>query len=365
MMTSFLKQTFFILFATFSITLTAQIPAGYYDSATGLTGSNLKTALYNIIKNPNVDLYDNLWADFEQTDKKTDGTVWDIYSNYTFYFTSDQCGNYSMEGDCFNREHSFPKSWFNDASPMYSDLFHLYPSDGYVNGQRSNLPYGEVGTATYTSTNGSKKGNNVYGSYSGTVFEPADEFKGDLARTYFYMVTCYENLVASWETNEVGADAMLNGTTFPAFEDWSLQMLMDWNDQDPVNQKEIDRNNAVYNIQGNRNPFIDHPEYVCLVWGSNCPNSLFFQTTDQEEISFTAKRFGIEINGYFTTGVPISIQAFNSLGQVLYQSQTITSSGDWTYAVPLSSSLANTILFVTLTTGNGQFYSGQVLFLGK
>ncbi len=357
------KQVVFLFCVVFSVPLFAQIPAGYYDSAAGLTGSSLKTALYNIIKNPSVDSYDNLWIDFEQTDKKPDGTVWDIYSSYTYQFTSNQCGNYTSEGDCFNREHSFPKSWFNDASPMYSDLFHIYPSDGYVNGLRSNYPYGEVGTATYTSTNGSKKGNNVYGTYSGTVFEPADEFKGDLARTYFYMATCYENLVASWETNEVGADAMLNGTAYPAFEDWSLQMLMDWNDQDPVNQKEIDRNNAVYNIQGNRNPFIDHPEFVCLIWGSNCPNGFYTQPDNNPEISFSTDNSGIKISGYFASNVSADIRVFNALGQILYKAKTIKLTGDWVFSVPLSTS--NTILFVSVTTGNGQFYSGKVVVQGK
>ena len=360
-MIHFLKQTVFFLFVFFSFSLFGQIPAGYYDSASGLTGNNLKTALYNIIKNPNVDPYDNLWTDFEQTDKHTDGTVWDIYSNYTFHFTSDQCGNYNSEGDCFNREHSFPKSWFNDASPMYSDLFHIYPSDGYVNGQRSNLPYGEVGSATYTSTNGCKKGNNTYGSYTGTVFEPADEYKGDLARTYFYMVTCYENLVASWETNETGADAMLNGTSFPAFEDWSLQMLIDWNDQDPVSQKEIDRNNAIYNIQGNRNPYIDHPEYVCLVWDSNCPNSLIFQTEKNPEISIVANNNKITITKYFENSSSANIKIFNTVGQIFYQSESTIFTGNWTYSISLPSSAFNTILFVTLVTENGDFFSEKIV----
>ena len=352
------KQITFFLLVGVSFSLFGQIPAGYYDSASGLTGSDLKTALYNIIKNPNVDSYDNLWVDFEQTDKHTDGSVWDIYSNYTFHFTSDQCGNYTSEGDCFNREHSFPKSWFNDASPMYSDLFHIYPSDGYVNGQRSNLPYGEVGTATYTSTNGCKKGNNTYGTYTGTVFEPADEYKGDLARTYFYMVTCYENLVASWETNESGADAMLNGTTFPAFENWSLQMLMDWNDQDPVNQKEIDRNNAIYNIQGNRNPFIDHPEYVCLVWGSNCPNNIENNSSLFSNVSVSYNEHSIMISGISEETVQTSIKIYNELGQSLFTENTTITTGQWHIDIPINEN--NNLLLITITTDNGQFFTKKI-----
>jgi len=359
-MISILKQFIFPFFVTLSISLFGQIPSGYYNSASGLTGSDLKTALYNIIKNPNVDSYDNLWDDFEQTDKKSDGTVWDIYSNYTFHFTSDQCGSYSSEGDCYNREHSFPKSWFNDASPMYSDLFHIYPTDGYVNGQRSNLPYGEVGTATYTSSNGCKKGNNVYGSYTGTVFEPADEYKGDIARTYFYMVTCYENLVASWESNQAGADAMLNGTSFPAFENWSLQMLMDWNTQDPVSQKEIDRNNAVYNIQGNRNPYIDHPEFVCLVWGNNCPNNLISLNQNPEEITISYQNNEISILCVSDALNTENIHVYDTLGQIIAQKQTTVYEGNWNISIPLSDANNGHIVFVTVSTNKQHFISQKI-----
>ena len=218
--------------------------------------------------------YDNLWTDFQTTDSKPAGKVWDIYTDipsgtpvYTFTFITQQCGVYSNEGDCYNREHSFPKSWFNDATPMYSDLFHLYPTDGKVNGMRNNYPYGVVGVPTYTSSNGSKLGNCVYPGYTGTVFEPINEYKGDLARTYFYMATCYENLIAGWQANDLNGNAVLNGTAHPAFETWFLNMLGEWSTADPVSQKEIDRNNAIYAIQGNRNPYIDHPEYIFSVWG--------------------------------------------------------------------------------------------------
>ena len=273
---------FLVLVLFFSVKFYAQAPAGYYDDANGLTGSELKTALFNIISSHTTISYDDIWTTFESTDKKSDGTVWDIYSSCTYNFGDDQCGNYAQECDCYNREHSFPKSWFNDASPMYSDLFHIYPSDGYVNGRRSNYAYGEVSNPTYTSSNGCKLGQNTFGDYTGTVFEPADEYKGDLARTYFYMVTCYEDRVASWETNNSNGDAMLDGTTYPCFEPWALQLLLKWHHEDPVSQKEIDRNNAIYQIQGNRNPFIDHPEYVCLIWEDTCSVTLSAQQNLQQ-----------------------------------------------------------------------------------
>ncbi|MDD2799696.1 MAG: endonuclease [Bacteroidales bacterium] len=265
----------FLLLQLFVLALVAQIPVGYYNAATG-TGATLKTQLYTIIHTHTARTYDNLWTDFQTTDQKPNSTVWDIYTDipsgtpvYSFTFGTQQCGSsgYTNEGDCYNREHSFPKSWFADATPMYTDLFHLYPTDGKVNGMRSNYPYGVVGTASYTSSNGCKLGNCVYPGYSGTVFEPIDEYKGDLARTYFYMATCYENLIGGWKNNDANGSTILSGNAYPAYETWFLNMLGEWSAADPVSQKEIDRNNAIYGIQGNRNPYIDHPEYIYSVWG--------------------------------------------------------------------------------------------------
>jgi endonuclease I len=178
---------------------------------------------------------------------------------YVYNFGVDQCGNYSGEGDCYNREHSFPKSWFNDSPPMASDLFQIYPTDGYVNGQRSNYPYGEVGSANWTGTNGSKRGSCAFPGYNGIVFEPIDAYKGDLARTYFYMVTCYKDNVSGWSS------PMLSGNNFSA---WARDLLVQWHVQDPVSSKETDRNEAVYDVQENRNPFIDNPEWVEDIWGA-------------------------------------------------------------------------------------------------
>ncbi len=245
------------------------IPAGYYDAASGKTGAELKTALYNIIKGHTVISYDGLWTAYQTTDVRSDGKVWDMYSNCVFTFGSDQCGNYSGECDCYNREHSMPKSWFNDVAPMNSDAFMVVPTDGYVNGIRGNYAFGVVGTANYTSGNGCKRGDNVYPGYTGTVFEPADEFKGDFARIYFYMATRYENLIAGWENYDNDGDAMMDGSSFPCFEPWALSMLMEWSANDPVSPKEISRNNAVYALQNNRNPYVDHPEWVNTVWGTS------------------------------------------------------------------------------------------------
>jgi endonuclease I len=259
-MRALLLAFLFVSIATFS-----QIPPGYYDSAAGLSGQQLRAALQSIIDDHQEQSYSSLWTHFQTTDDMANGRVWDMYSDipggnpaYTFTFVTDQCGDYSSEGDCYNREHSFPKSWFNDAAPMVTDLFHIYPTDGYVNGKRSNYPFGEVSNATWTSTNGSKVGNCSFTGYSGIVFEPIDEYKGDFARTYFYMMTRYMDLISSWNSD------MLSGNDLSS---WAKEMLLEWDGSDPVSQKEIDRNNAVYQIQENRNPFIDHPEYTGLIWG--------------------------------------------------------------------------------------------------
>lgn len=243
--------------------LFAQIPSGYYSAADGYCGASLKTALYKVINAHTALSYDALWNAFKTTDKRADGKVWDMYSSSTnFVFGADQAGQYSKEGDVYNREHSFPKSWFNDARPMYTDLFHLYPTDGYVNGRRSNYPFGETDSPTYTSNGGfSKLGPSSTPGYNGIVFEPADEYKGDFARTYFYMATCYENQIAKWSS------PMLAGNAYPAYTDWAVTMLLRWAEEDPVSQKEIDRNNEVYKLQKNRNPFIDYPGLEEYIWG--------------------------------------------------------------------------------------------------
>lgn len=210
----------------------------------------------------------------QKTDVREDGRVWDMYSSSSdFIFIDDQCGTYKKEEDCYNREHSFPKSWFNDDYPMYTDLFHLYPTDGYVNNQRGNYPFGETNGEKYKSNGGfSKLGKSTVSGYSGIVFEPADEYKGDFARSYFYMVTCYENRITTWNSD------MLDGKSYPGFAQWALDMLLRWAAEDPVSEKETARNNKVYGIQGNRNPYIDFPDSKLgltrnSVMSKHCPST--------------------------------------------------------------------------------------------
>lgn len=257
-----------LLFISVSQGILGQIPPGYYDTAEGKTGVALQTALHNIIKGHTVISYSGIPGYFPLTDAKPGSVVWDMYSDlpggtppYVYHYNAGQeCGNYNSEGDCFNREHSWPKSWFNDTPPMNSDMFHIYPTDGYVNGQRNNYPYGTVSTASWTSQNGSRLGPCNWPGYSGTVFEPLDEYKGDFARTYFYMSTRYYTEDAGWNVTDMTNKSQL--------KPWALQMMLHWCSTDPVSAKETDRNNALYGIQHNRNPFIDHPEYAYEIWGN-------------------------------------------------------------------------------------------------
>ena len=246
----------------------AQIPAGYYDAAVGKSGEELRTALHQIIRAHTLVSYNDLWDAYRSTDKMPSEKVWDIYSDvpggratYYYDFGTDQCGNYSQEGDCYNREHTIPQSWFGEKDTLRSDLFHVYPTDGWVNNKRGNLQYGMVPSPTWTSTNGSKLGPCGYPGCSGKAFEPIDAYKGDLARSYFYMTVCYMD-------KDFGQtpESMFSGSQLL---DWARQMMVEWHYADPVSEKEINRNQVIYSQkQHNRNPFIDCPELVDYLFGS-------------------------------------------------------------------------------------------------
>ena len=306
--------TLFLLALT-GMGLMAQIPAGYYNNANGKTGDDLKIALHDIIKDHTTISYSNIWAAFWSTDNKGNGVVWDMYSDipngsqaYTYSMGQNQCGEYVQEGDCYNREHSWPQSWFSgdDQAVPSRDLHHVFPTDGFVNSKRSNYPFGEVDVPSWTSQNGSKLGSckNSLG-YNGIVFEPIDEYKGDFARALMYMSVRYYTEDGSW-----GLSDMTNKSEILP---WAMQMLLNWNEQDPVSQKEIDRNNVIYNdYQHNRNPFVDHPEYARGIWdpnwqgGGNVGNGDFVKVTSSDEITdgdylIVCENKSVAFNGALTT----------------------------------------------------------------
>lgn len=306
---------FSLLFSFAFVNAFAQIPTGYYNGTTGLTGAALKSKLNQIITNGHIDHgYGGLWTGYQTTDRdyyyENDGTILDIYSEnpngtdpYTFTYSTNQCGSYSVEGNCYNREHIVPQSLFNSNSPMVADIHFIRATDGKVNGMRSNYPYGKVGSASFTSLNGSKLGTSISPGYSGIVFEPIDAFKGDVARMILYFVTRYETQLSGFSTGN-----MLGGSAFPGLQTWELNQLLAWNTLDPVSPAEIGRNNASYVYQGNRNPYIDHPEYVDQIWGTpvidtqapTAPTNLTANnpTSNSISLSWTASTDNIGVTGY-------------------------------------------------------------------
>lgn len=292
-----MKYFYTILGLIITSTAFGQVPTDYYTPANGLTGYSLKSKLNEIINDTNDGLSnefihndqgDNLDPLYNTSDKdlyyENDNTILDIYSEnptgadpYNYNYNTDECsGNFNAEGQCYNKEHIIPKSVFNENSPMVDDAHQVVPTDGRVNGLRSNLPFGIVDDSqllsqngiTNPTQNGSKAGGNlnsgVSAGYTGDVFEPIDEFKGDVARMYFYFATRYEDQVSAWS-----AYPMFDGSGNKVIADPFLNILLAWHQNDPVSQKEIDRNNVVFNYQNNRNPFVDHPEYVAQIWSTS------------------------------------------------------------------------------------------------
>jgi len=169
---------------------------------------------------------------------------------------SDQCGTPKKEGECYNREHSWPKSWWGGAqNAAYTDLFHLFPTDGYDNSRRNNYVLGPVSTAKYTTSNGCRLGTCESGiGFTGTCWEPVDQNKGMMARVYFYMSTAYRGVFTCCDDDGV------NGALI---KPWLQTLLKQWHDEYPPFADEIQRNEIIYNeFQGNRNPFIDYPEWA-------------------------------------------------------------------------------------------------------
>lgn len=246
----------------------ADAPAGYYSQCEGKSKGALKSQLYTIVKNHTPISYGSgstgTWWAFESTDVHEDGYWWDIY-------TDARVSAANRAPSSMNIEHTFPKSWWGGAkNNAYKDIVHLMPVNAAANNLRSNLPYGEVGTEkSYKQDVPSPRfryGEPVKGQGGGAtyVFEPDDEYKGDIARTYFYMVTCYQDL--SWSSSNNGQTMAAPGA-YPTLQPWAMEMLLRWHRQDPVSQKERDRNDGLYEVQKNRNPFIDHPEMVEHIWG--------------------------------------------------------------------------------------------------
>ena len=301
----------------------AQGPNGsrtYYQSANGKKGADLKTALGRILKfdkSRNIS-YDGLYEAYKETDTRADGFVRDWYSNTTNYRHGiDNKGSYKAEGDMYNREHSVPQSWFKgsaSASILKSDIMHVVPTDGYVNNIRGNYPLAEVQDATYESNNAyCKRGSCKTNGYSDTVFEPNDEIKGDMARMYMYMVTCYEDECAGWGNNVFSKEK--NG-----FSSWYLDMLMRWSAQDPVDDIEIARNIAVHTKtkQANRNPFVDYPGLENYIWGDKQDVPFYFDNYEGGESTYVAMPTFSPAAGQYYLSVEVTLTSATEGAQIYY-----------------------------------------------
>jgi endonuclease I len=285
----------------------------YYQNANGKSGAALKTALHNIIsKKKKSPSYDDLLELYKKTDTRADGYVRDWYSNITnFTHITDKAGSYQKEGDVYNREHSVPQSW---GAPK-ADIVHVVPTDGYVNNRRGNLPFGEVANVKYASANDySKMGTCKTEGYNGNVFEPNDEVKGDLARIYFYMATCYEGSAHNW------GNSVFTGTAYKPFSDWTYNMLIRWSQLDPVDEVEIARNDSIFlsNVQGNRNPFVDYPGLEDYIWGDKKDVPFSYDNYNGGEQNYVARPVIRPDAGTYYESIEVTITSATEGASIYY-----------------------------------------------
>lgn len=279
------------LWADKAVTAPADIP-DYYASVNNKSAANLWSTLSSIAAKNRGNLgYDGLYDAYIKTDSypadsvEKAGKVWDMYSNCGYEHNKKKCGQYDAECDCYNREHSIPKSWFGGTtSGIGCDIFHVVPTDGKVNGMRSAYVYGEVASATYTSLTGHKKGSaksiqndkkticaeagSTTSCPASTVFEPIDEYKGDFARGYMGIMLSWNKDMTQAEGSNFFKSSYSASTNY-GLTAYGVALLMKWHRQDPVSQKEIDRNNGIQATQGNRNPLIDYPYLAEYIWGEH------------------------------------------------------------------------------------------------
>ena len=244
----------------------SHVPGGYYASADGLCGPQLKTALSQLMANHEVFAYGTLWYYYEYTDVVigTDNQVFDYYSPKTYYFTG-----FGTAPAGANKEHACPQSWWGGgaACNAYVDLFNVMPSEEKANSAKSHYPLGVVDSKPVYQNARIKVGSSARPEYRGNVFEPCDEFKGDFARVYFYVATAYAD--APWGCREsVASTVAFKREEYPTIQPWLLPLLLQWNAADPVSDWEVARNERVFSQQGNRNPFIDYPQLAEHIWGA-------------------------------------------------------------------------------------------------
>lgn len=274
----------FLLMVCVAVGASAEFKAGYYNRMNGKSGAALKTAAKECVQShQTLEYYDlpNYWQYSDVYPELVNGCKrwWDMYSDAKYLIQRGQSGKSSFSANKMQREHSVPKSWWKlngsvEYTPAYSDMWNLYPSDGAANQAKLNYPLGLTASTSFnngvTKVGGAQTG---YGGGSRYVFEPDDEYKGDFARAYMYVATVYDDI--NWVINY-----MYKKEAYPTLVPWAKEMLLQWCRQDPVDQKEIDRNNVVEQYQGNRNPFVDFPELAEYIWGTRTTEVFY---VDQQE----------------------------------------------------------------------------------
>ena len=248
-----------------------EMSVGYYDAIDGKQDSVLKSTLGQIIRPHTAIPYgsgaDKTWGVFYYSDQDEEGYCMDMYCDSWKKFTSVG----AVVSGC-NIEHSFAKSWWGGSkNDAYKDCYHLNPSNATANSARSNYPLGvpTKDLKDQSVTGSLKVGRATYEGETFWVFEPKDEYKGDFARAYFYMATCYgDELTWRLDNKDVGSKYAMRNDSYLEFRDWEIEVLITWHRQDPVSEKETKRMDAVSDFQHNRNPFIDYPDLAEYIWGN-------------------------------------------------------------------------------------------------
>ena len=331
--------------ALLGLTASAAVPSGYYNNAKNKSDQALMTALHNIIKGHTKRSYNNLWSDFKTTDCNGNIII-DRYSNTQFIYSTNQCGRYNGVGDCYNREHSIPNSWWggSDTDTAYTDLHHMFPVDGWVNSERGNHPFGDCANGSARGTG--KLGACTFSGYNGTVFEVADEYKGDFARVYFYFAIRYMPRISNF-TSGTG-NVVFTSNSYLCLTTWAINQLLEWHRNDPVSTLETTRNDNVYSIQHNRNPFVDNPELVEYIWGNKQGSTWPNGGTSTPVL--TSPTNGSTVNVGTNTGNGVS-KTITVKGSNLTKSLTISVNGTGFSVSPttVSAASANSGTTVTVT----------------
>ena len=287
-----MRRIYLILLILSSLSANAITRENLTDYAKSLQGkkkSELKTAIHQLIGSPKTLSYgsgvNNTCGGFYSTDRNSEtNDCINRYSARKFYF-----GNKGTSISGMNIEHSFPKSWWggSENNSAYKDLYNLYPSDESANSSKSNYPMGIVTTVKSEEEGYDKVGKGTIDGVSGrNCWEPGDQYKGDFARAYMYMATSYQNL--TWTGTE--GLQQLENNTWPTLKQWAYTLYLTWLISDPVDDLEIDRNNAVSAIQGNRNLFVDFPYLAEYVWGDSINvafNPYTSVTTAEDDARYT------------------------------------------------------------------------------